>query len=190
MKDVELEIKNISTQEISTIKVKDGAYVSSITLSEGDDVLITIKKKGYAFNSTYISADDTSFNSPSYLDFSIRLLDTGKSFNIQNIYFDNNSYEVKSVTREILVEFAEYLEVNNTLIIEINGFTDNIGDKDDNQLLSENRAKAVRDLILMQGVSELRVFYNGFGESSPISINHTKEGRKQNRRTEFKIISE
>ena len=89
-----------------------------------------------------------------------------------------------------MIEFAKYLEVNNTLIIEINGFTDNIGDKADNQLLSENRAKAVRNIVLTQGISGERVSYNGFGESFPISSNDTEKGRGKNRRTEFKIISQ
>ncbi|MEC9209594.1 MAG: OmpA family protein [Bacteroidota bacterium] len=190
MEDVELEIKNITTQKITTIKVEEGAYVSSLTLAQDDDVLITIKKKGFAFHSTYVSANDTSFNSPADLNFEMQSLDEGKSFNIENIYFDNNSYEVKRATKEILIEFAKYLEVNNTLIIEINGFTDNVGDKVDNQLLSENRAKAVRNLVLIQGISEERVFFNGFGESHPVSSNDTEKGRSKNRRTEFKIISQ
>ena len=190
IEDVDLEIKNLTTQEITTIKVDAGAYVSSLTLAKDDDVLITIKKEGFAFNSTYISTEDTSFNSPSALNFEMQSLEQGKSFSIENIYFDNNSYELKRATNEILIEFAKYLEVNNTLIIEINGFTDNVGNQADNQLLSENRAKAVRDLILLQGISEKRVFYNGFGESSPITSNDTEKGREQNRRTEFKIISQ
>ena len=190
IEDVDLEIKNLTTQEITTIKVDAGTYVSSLTLAKDDDVLITIKKEGFAFNSTYISTEDTSFNSPSALNFEMQSLEQGKSFSIENIYFDNNSYELKRATNEILIEFAKYLEVNNTLIIEINGFTDNVGNQADNQLLSENRAKAVRDLILLQGISEKRVFYNGFGESSPITSNDTEKGREQNRRTEFKIISQ
>ena len=190
IEDVELEIKNLTTQEITTIKVDAGTYVSSLTLAKDDDVLITIKKEGFAFNSTYISTEDTSFNSPAALNFEMQSLEQGKSFSIENIYFDNNSYELKRATNEILIEFAKYLEVNNTLIIEINGFTDNVGNQADNQLLSENRAKAVRDLILLQGISEKRVFYNGFGESSPITSNDTEKGRGQNRRTEFKIISQ
>ena len=190
IEDVELEIKNLTTQEITTIKVDAGTYVSSLTLAKDDDVLITIKKEGFAFNSTYISTEDTSFNSPSALNFEMQSLEQGKSFSIENIYFDNNSYELKRATNEILIEFAKYLEVNNTLIIEINGFTDNVGNQADNQLLSENRAKAVRDLILLQGISEKRVFYNGFGESYPITSNDSEKGRGQNRRTEFKIISQ
>ena len=57
-------------------------------------------------------------------------------------------------------------------------------------MLSENRAKAVRDVILQEGIAEKRVFYNGFGESFPKSSNESEEGRKKNRRTEFRIISQ
>lgn len=188
--DIDLEIKNISTQEIKTIKVNKGSYVASLALGRDDDVLITIKKEGFAFNSFYVSAKDSVFDSPSELSFEMESLDEGRSFNIENVYFDNNSYEVKGVTRQILVEFAKYLEINATLVIEINGFTDNIGDEEYNQLLSENRAKAVSALILMHGISKERVSYNGFGESYPISTNDTKKGRSKNRRTEFKIISQ
>ena len=188
LNDVELEIKNIKTNEITTIKVDAGTYVTSLTLDEKDDVLITVKKEGFAFNSTYISANDTVFKSPSSLDISMQSLDEGKSFSIEDIYFDNNSYELKDITKEVLVEFAKYLEINNSLVIEINGFTDNIGDAADNQILSENRSKAVRDLILLQGISESRISYKGFGESSPKSNNNTEKGRAQNRRTEFRII--
>jgi outer membrane protein OmpA-like peptidoglycan-associated protein/tetratricopeptide (TPR) repeat protein len=190
VEDIELEIKNIKTQQITTIKVNAGTYVSSLTLAEDADVLITIKKQGFAFHSTYISAEDTSFDSPSDLNFEMQSLEEGKSFNIDNVYFDNNSYEVKRITKEILIEFAKYLEVNKTLVIEINGFTDNVGDKIDNQLLSENRAKAVKNILLIKGISEHRVSYNGFGESSPISSKDVEGGRKKNRRTEFKIISQ
>ena len=58
--NIELEIKNLTTQEITTISVDAGSYVSSLTLGREDDVLITIKKEGYSFKSQYISSDDSS----------------------------------------------------------------------------------------------------------------------------------
>ena len=116
-------------------------------------------------------------------------LEEGRSFNIENIYFDNNSFEVKEMARQVLIEFSDYLNVNNNLVIEINGFTDNVGDIISNQVLSENRAKAVYDLILSSGITKERLSFNGFGEQFPISDNLLESGRAKNRRTEFKIIS-
>lgn len=189
VKGVNLEVKNISTKEVTVVRPENGSYVFSVSLSDLDDVLITASKKGFAFNSSYIYADSNLFRSPGTLDFKMQALSEGKSFKIDNVYFENNSYKINTVAREVLVEFAKYLEVNKSLIIEINGFTDNIGEKEYNQLLSENRARVVRDLILEQGISLSRVSYNGFGESFPVSSNDTEGGRSKNRRTEFRIIS-
>jgi outer membrane protein OmpA-like peptidoglycan-associated protein len=188
LEDVELEIKNINTNKVTTVKVKSGTYVSSLTLDKDDDVLITIKKEGFAFNSTYVSASDTSFHSPKDLNIELESLEDGKSFTLSNIYFKTNSYQINSIIKEVLIEFSNYLKVNNTLVIEINGFTDNIGDKMDNQLLSENRAKVVRELVLSEGIDEKRVLFNGYGEEFPVSDNISESGRAINRRTEFRII--
>ena len=188
LEDVELEIKNINTDKVTTVKVDEGAYVASLTLAKNDDVLITVKKEGFAFNSTYIFAEDTAFASPSALNIELESLEDGKSFAIENIYFGHNSYQINSMARQVLIEFAVYLKLNKDLVIEINGFTDNIGAANDNLLLSENRAKAVYGLMIVSGVSANGLSYNGYGEQFPKADNATEKGRANNRRTEFKII--
>ena len=188
LEDVELEIKNINTKEVTTVKVEEGNYVSSLTLAKGDDVLIMVKKEGFAFNSTYISAHDSSFSSPKDLNIELESLENGKSFNLSNIYFETNSYQINPIIKEVLIEFTNYLKINNELVIEINGFTDNVGDESDNQLLSENRAKVVRELVLLEGIPENRVLFNGYGEQFPVADNISESGRAINRRTEFRII--
>tara|TARA_B100001778_G_C18386678_1_gene537801 strand:- start:295 stop:798 length:504 start_codon:yes stop_codon:yes gene_type:complete len=164
------------------------SYVASLVLAKNDDVLMTVKKEGFAFKSQYFSSNDSLSFSPLNSDISLTKLEEGKSFKIDNIYFDNNSFEITSFTRNILIEFADYLQVNNTLVIEVNGYTDNIGNEEDNQLLSEKRAKAVLDIIDSCGVNSSRIFYNGYGEKYPVADNENELGRAKNRRTEFKII--
>ena len=188
LEDVELEIKNLKTNKVTNVKVDDGAYVSALNIEDDADVLITVKKEGFAFNSTFIDSDDTAFVSPTEFNIELQSLEEGKSFNISNIFFSTNSYEINDLAQEILIEFSSYLLLNNSLVIEINGFTDDIGDFNDNQILSENRASAVRDLILSNGISADRVTFNGFGELHPIESNKDEKGRGANRRTEFKII--
>ena len=85
--DVEIEIKNINTKEVKVIKVKNGEYAASLTLSEDDDVLITVKKEGYSFNSKYVSSENKEFPSPSNLDFELKDIVEGESFLLNNIYF-------------------------------------------------------------------------------------------------------
>ena len=187
--NIEIEIKNVNTQKNSNVIVSNGSYVAAITLDDNDDVVVSIKKNGYAFKSKYISSSDTAYNSPKNLDFVMESIEVGKSFQMESVYFETDSYLINSITKEILHEFSEYLQLNNNLIIEINGFTDNIGNSIDNQILSENRAKSVRDLLLLNGIDAKKLSFNGYGEAHPVSNNNTKYGRKMNRRTEFKVIS-
>ena len=188
LQDVNIEIKNIRTKEVTTVKVNSGSYITALTIDDDDDVLITVKKKGYAFNSIYVESKDTTYDSPINVNIEMEALEKGKSFEIDNIYFDNNSFVIKSVAQEVLLAFAEYLQINDQLVIEINGFTDDVGDDRDNQALSENRAKSVYELIISNGISQDRLSYNGYGENYPVSDNNTEDGRAKNRRTEFKII--
>ena len=188
LEDVELEIKNINTNKITIVKVNAGAYVSSLTLAKNDDVLITIKKEGFAFNSAYIAANDTSFHSPTNLDFKLYSLAQDSSFDLNDIYFENNSFQISLVAKKVLFEFSIYLNINKNLEIEINGFTDNIGDSLTNQLLSENRAKAVYELLVSYDLDEDRLSYNGYGEQFPRVNNISNNDRAYNRRTEFRII--
>ncbi len=188
-KDIEIEIKNLTTQKITTIKVNKGSYVGAITLEDNDDVLLSIKEEDYAFYSKFIDAKDSNFISPSTLNINLEQLNTGSSFKIDNIYFATNSYEINQISEEVINEFISYLRVNKSIVIEINGFTDNIGSSSDNQVLSENRAKSVYEYIISSGIQKNRISFNGFGEEYPVDDNDSEEGRSKNRRTEFKIIS-
>ena len=188
LEDAELEIKNINTNEITIVKVEAGTYISSLTLAKNDDVLITVKKEGFAFNSTYISANDTSFSSPKNLNIALESLEDGKSFSLSDIYFETNSYQINSMAKYVLFEFSAYLKVNRNMVIEINGFTDDVGEDDVNKLLSENRARAVYDLLISNEITRDRLLFNGYGELFPVAGNSTKKGRAKNRRTEFRII--
>ena len=71
--------------------------------------------------------------------------------------------------------------------IEIGGHTDNKGSVDYNQKLSENRAKAVNDYLILKGIPAQQLSYKGYNFSMPLVSNDTEEGRAKNRRTEFKI---
>ena len=87
--------------------------------------------------------------------------------------------------RDTLVEL---LEKNPALKIELGGHTDNVGRPEDNQRLSEQRAKAVYDYIVGKGVAANRLTYKGYGETQPVATNDTEEGRGENRRTEIKVL--
>jgi outer membrane protein OmpA-like peptidoglycan-associated protein len=72
-------------------------------------------------------------------------------------------------------------------VIEVEGHTDSDGSEGMNQTLSENRAGAVRDYLLSQGVPEASIVSRGFGEAHPVATNDTAEGKSQNRRVEIVV---
>ena len=109
---------------------------------------------------------------------------------MDNIYFATNSFTLNSVSKEILISFSDYLKINNTLQLAINGHTDDVGANSENLLLSTNRAKAVYSFLLDNGTNKDRIVFEGFGEQKPIASNKTKKGRAQNRRTEFVILGQ
>jgi outer membrane protein OmpA-like peptidoglycan-associated protein/uncharacterized protein YidB (DUF937 family) len=74
-------------------------------------------------------------------------------------------------------------------MIEIAGHTDNTGDADANMALSQRRADAVRDTLIKDGVPSAMLTAKGYGETRPAATNDTPDGRLQNRRTEFSVVS-
>ena len=185
-----IQLKNIRTKENQQIFVQNGEYTIAVTLDEGDDILFSINKKGYAFNSTYISFDDDSFSSPRRIDFEVEKLGNGKVFRLDNIYFASNSFNLNNISKEILLAFVDYLKLNNSLKLAIHGHTDNVGSASANLLLSKNRAKEVFSFLLNNGIKKERLDFQGFGEEKPITTNKTNNGRAQNRRTEFVILGQ
>ncbi|MCL4108712.1 UNVERIFIED_CONTAM: hypothetical protein GTU68_007030 [Idotea baltica] len=79
------------------------------------------------------------------------------------------------------------MQSHQLLHIRISGHTDNVGEEDDNLVLSEQRAKSIYDYLVQKGIEPDRLTFEGKGESAPIANNETEEGRKKNRRTEFTI---
>ncbi len=104
---------------------------------------------------------------------------------VLNIDYPPGSFEIDPNTRERLRKLARLLLVVPEINLEINGYTDNIGNSQANEALSEKRANRVRDFLVAQGVDESRIKVFGRGETKFVASNDTAEGRAQNRRIEI-----
>lgn len=102
------------------------------------------------------------------------------------IVFNSGSAEISNRYYNRLNAFAKFL-IENNRGGEIAGYTDNTGDANANQQLSEKRANAVRNYLVQQGVPAERLTAVGYGEQDPIADNSTAEGRNKNRRIEFNV---
>lgn len=117
-----------------------------------------------------------------------KLIETG-SFSTNEILFDTNKATIKSSSATVLEELGNVLKENPKISISITGHTDSDGKDNDNQKLSEQRAISVKNYLASNfGVEKSRMTTNGKGETEPIAENSSEEGKKQNRRVEFKII--
>jgi OOP family OmpA-OmpF porin len=114
-------------------------------------------------------------------------LKTKISIAAQHIFFETNSYKLLSKSYPVLDEVVQILKDNPDLTLAIEGHTDNTGTPHKNQVLSENRARAVLNYLVKSGISIGRLQATGYGQQQPLADNGTIEGRAANRRVEFKL---
>lgn len=108
---------------------------------------------------------------------------------LNNIFFDFDKFTLRSESYPELNRVAEFLEEQPSIKVEIAGHTDNIGTEEYNMSLSKKRAESVTNYLIKKGISRDRINATPFGESRPRDTNETKEGRQNNRRVEFTILT-
>ncbi len=106
----------------------------------------------------------------------------------KTILFDTNKATFQQRTYPVLEAITAILNEYSTANFAIEGHTDSDGKDAANQLLSENRAGAVKSYLVEKGISASRLTSAGFGESKPIDVNTTKAGKANNRRVEVKLV--
>jgi choice-of-anchor C domain-containing protein len=104
------------------------------------------------------------------------------------ILFDTGKFDLRPAATDALQKLAAIIKTNATLPVVIEGHTDSVGQPQANQVLSENRAKAVMEwLVSKGGVAAARIKTKGFGQTAPVASNDTPEGRQKNRRVEIRL---
>ncbi|MFT4202826.1 MAG: OmpA family protein [Chitinophagaceae bacterium] len=106
---------------------------------------------------------------------------------VKNLEFDFNKSTIRDHSKPSLDKLADVLKAKN-FNLKLSGYTDNIGSQAANLKLSKERANAVKDYLVSQGVNESQIVAEGFGKSNPIASNATETGRAMNRRVEFKLF--
>ncbi len=115
----------------------------------------------------------------------------GLIVNMSDVLFDTARYTLRPGARESLAKVAGILLGHPGLTLEIEGHTDSVGSEASNQRLSEQRAAAVCDYLIGQGVSGMDASSaKGFGELKPVATNDTAAGRQLNRRVELIVSGE
>lgn len=191
IEDAKIEIKDVKTNRITEgmVDKMTGKYAVALPIVKPEDEFImTVKKKDYAFTSEYIKAKEIKKIEPVKVNFEVKPVEVGTTVKLNNIYFETSQAVFQKSSLVVLDNFLEYLQENPQIKISIHGHTDNVGDDKSNQMLSEQRAKAVAEYLILMGLDKSRIVStHGYGETKPVSTNDTEEGRALNRRTEFVI---
>ena len=188
--DAVVEIRNLKSNETRTIAVDElsGEFAAAVSIEDGNDHLLTVKKQDAAFSSKYISA---SQDEPVVIEtnLEVQALEAGKEYRLNDIYFASNSAELNAAAKAVLEAFIEFMNDHPRVQVEIQGHTDEVGSAADNLSLSARRAKGVYAYLIDHGVSASRLRHRGYGETRPVADNSTEEGKALNRRTVFVITS-
>lgn len=106
---------------------------------------------------------------------------------LQGIRFETGKAIIKPESFPILNAIVKVMEEHPDYKLIIGGHTDNVGDDEMNYTLSKDRAASVSNYLITKGVSPMRVYSDGFGETKPVDTNDSENGRTRNRRVEFKV---
>ena len=110
--------------------------------------------------------------------------------NMSDVLFASGKYTLKPEAREKLAKASGILLAHPGLTIQVEGHTDNVGSDEFNQTLSEERAQAVRDYLVEEGVQASAVSAKGLGKTEPIASNNSSIGRARNRRVELVVAGQ
>ncbi|SFS59986.1 WD40-like Beta Propeller Repeat [Mucilaginibacter polytrichastri] len=182
---IDLEKNDVVYHDVSS--ATDGDFLA--TLTSGKNYGLNISREGYLFYSENFSLVGHAPTQPFIVNVALSPIEIGKKVILNNIFFDSNKYELKTESKAELGKIAEFLTANPTVKIEISGHTDDTGNDQLNQTLSENRAKSVYQYLVANGTNAAKLVFKGYGKTQPLAPNTNEENKAKNRRTEFKIIA-
>ncbi len=187
--EAKIQIINLKTGNFAFDDFTDavaGEFLA--TMTPGNSFALNVSKPGYLFYSQNFTPDLKEAVKPYMIEVPLQKIEIGGMVVLNNIFFETNKFDLLPESKTELGQLIAFLRENPGVSIEIAGHTDNVGDDKSNQALSESRAKTVYDYLVLNKVPASKLSFKGYGETMPVNDNSTDENRKNNRRTEFKIL--
>ncbi len=104
---------------------------------------------------------------------------------LDGITFETGRADITPESEKILSDAFTTLNSYPELVVEIHGYTDNVGSNNSNIKLSQKRADAIKTWLVNKGIKAESITAKGFGPANPVAPNDTPEEKRQNRRIEF-----
>jgi OOP family OmpA-OmpF porin len=185
-----IELIDLATNQVVSMVDSDsisGEYL--MVLTTGSDYALYVNKMGYLFQSLHFNYEEVSDFKSINIDIRMSRAKTGSVVVLNNIFFAVDRYELIDKSVSELEKLIKFLNDNPTVAIEISGHTDNTGSGSYNIELSHKRAQSVYTYLVNHGISPKRLQPKGYGSNRPIASNDSEEGKKLNRRIEFRVIN-
>lgn len=177
---------NTKTGEVFT-KISDKEGKCFFVLIKGNEYLIKYKNFGKDVDYQKVQIPDVARLKELKV---LVKFQPATAYTLDNVLFETGKANLKNTSFKAIDELAAAMTAKSTMEIEIAGHTDNVGDKDANLKLSQERAEAVRAYLIKKGIDASRITAKGYGDTKPVADNSTDTGKQQNRRTEVRITKE
>jgi outer membrane protein OmpA-like peptidoglycan-associated protein len=196
--DILVKIDSLNGKNLKKLSFSDHSKTFNFnqTLTPGN-YTVQIEGEGYLTIKKHISIG-WEYSRDTY-DLKAQLTPKGEKISpfitLKNVYFEYDSDNLTTETQKYLDHITEIIKKHPDLKVEIIGHTDAKGSIPYNKKLSDDRAESVADYLIKKGISKDRITKNAKGEEYPIALNTYQdgsdcpEGRKYNRRVEFKPMS-
>lgn len=194
-----VQLTNLSTGKevfFGPTDLQDGKIVLPLPVDQSYAVFVN--KEGYLPFSLNFDLTQRENAQSYHLDMPMNPINSKAENVLNNVFFDLAKATLRPESRVELLNLAAYLKANPTLKIEVQGHTDSQGDAQKNLILSEQRAMAVYQFLLEEGIAANRISYKGFGSKQPVvsdaeiaALNTEAQkaaAHQKNRRTTYTII--
>jgi len=172
----------------STYVSTDGYYEVDVPM--GKTFQILARKPGYQSDRKTLNFKKSDiYFKEFHINLALKPLEEGTTIDLNTIYFQKSTAVILPQSFDELSYLSEILKQNKSLVISIEGHTDNLGGKASLKRLSQERAEIIKKhLVKNGGITQNRIITEGFGDLQPLNDNSTEALRQQNRRVEIKVV--
>lgn len=147
--------------------------VASVTLPGG--AVLSLQEGSFNYNVAKFLADPALMTVP-------------KTFVFDRLHFDSRTTRFTPESGQAVEELSTILKAYPAVDVRLDGHTDDVGNAKESKKLSQDRAAAVQETLIRDGISAARVTIAGYGREYPLASNETEAGRAKNQRVELVVL--
>ena len=184
--------------KVELVDLETGQNLGSLTSTIDDGFTLPMPEQGaysfgaiahgHLFGMTTFDLRDEATTPEPFVKIELARIETGSSFQLESIQFETGRADLRQAYQAGCERMAQWMTTNPGVNVLVVGHTDNVGDAEDNLVLSRNRAEQVKAYLVDRGVEAGRIQVDGKGDLEPMAPNDSEAGRAANRRVVVRIL--